>query len=173
MRLRYFGAAIALLGCACIARADIQTIGEYNGTGTYHDPGPYQPTTVIGTFNILPGDSAITISGTFGNSAVSSSSGVNVYLGDLLVASCVQFSSCYNFTTPWTDTLSSADIAALGTGTVDLSVTQTSQLTIRLGTTTLDQTGLAATPEPSSFAMLGTGLLGVAGLIRRRLPLRT
>jgi hypothetical protein len=27
---------------------------------------------------------------------------------------------------------------------------------------------VAATPEPSSFALLGTGLLGVAGVVRKR-----
>jgi hypothetical protein len=33
----------------------------------------------------------------------------------------------------------------------------------------MPQTTRAVTPEPSTFALLGTGLLGVAGTVRRRL----
>jgi hypothetical protein len=38
-------------------------------------------------------------------------------------------------------------------------------------TVELNATVSAATPEPSSFALLGTGLLGVAGIIRRKLTI--
>jgi hypothetical protein len=42
---------------------DIQTLGEYSGTGIFPDPGPYQPPTVVGTFTIDPGDTSLMISG--------------------------------------------------------------------------------------------------------------
>jgi hypothetical protein len=145
------------------AKADnVQTIGQYTGA-YFADPGPYQPPTVVGTFDILAGDSSITISGTFGNTTNPSSSGVDLYLGDVLVASCVQFASCYNELTPFSDTLTSSEIASLGTGLVDFTAAQTSQFVIQLGETTLDQaSGSTVTPEPNSLWLLGTGLLGLA-----------
>lgn len=54
----------------------------------------------------------------------------------------------------------------------DLHIVKDIQLNAYIGTTNLsyvDQTfDPTPTPEPSSFAMLGVGLLGVAGLLRRR-----
>jgi hypothetical protein len=137
---------------------DIQTIGEYSGN--YHlNPGPYDPPTVVGTFNILPGDTSATISGFFGNSVVPNSSAVDLFLGSILVAQCIAFNPCYDdqTPTPWSDTLTAAQLASLGTGPVNLIAVQTSQYVVRLGATTLDQ----KVPEPSSLMLLGISAIGV------------
>lgn len=155
------------LAFASLAMADnVQTLPEYNGTGSYTDPGPYQPPTVVGTFDILAGDTAATISGQFGNSTVGSSAGVDLYLGSILVAQCVEFAACYNGDVAWSDTLTAGQIASLGTGLVDFTAVQTSQYTIRLGVTTLDQA--TAAPEPATLGLLGMGLLGLSTLGLRR-----
>lgn len=154
------------VGAISFAHADdIQTIGQFNGTSQVNDPGPF-PTYTVGTFTIDPGDTSITISGSFGNSTVSSSAGTDVYLGNILVAQCVEFTACYNGTVNWSDTLTLAQISALGTGPVNLTAVQTSQFVVRMGDTTLDQ---VATPEPSSIFLLGTSLLGLGGAVRRKI----
>jgi len=155
-------AVLALCVASTGARADdIQTIGEYNGAAIHLDPGPYDPPTVIGTFNILAGDASATISGFFGNSVVGNSSGVQVFLGSILVAECVEFTACYTSGAAWADTLSAGQLASLGTGPVNVTAVQTSQFVVRLGVTTLDQ---VPAPEPGSMALLGVGILGLAAV---------
>jgi len=184
--LTLFATTFVVLGPLSLAsRADnIQTVGQY--TSPNIDTGPFPLAAVtIGSFDILSDDSAITLSGTFGNYSITNpgyeqpTSAVNVYLGDIEVATCAadfMYCSGYDPTpAPWSYTLSGAQIASLGTGTVDLTAVQTAPYVIALGDTGLDQattstgtTSPSAVPEPSSFLLLGTGLLGIAGLFHRR-----
>ncbi len=58
-----------------------QTLGEFSGSGSFLDPGPYQPPVVVGSFFIPVDALSAVISGTFGNSVAGSSAGVDVFLG--------------------------------------------------------------------------------------------
>ncbi|HEU0217523.1 MAG TPA: PEP-CTERM sorting domain-containing protein [Stellaceae bacterium] len=61
----------------------------------------------------------------------------------ILVGQCIEFATCWTSgtATPWSDTLSAADLSSLGLGTTQpLIAAQTSEVTIRLGVTTIDFT---------------------------------
>ena len=68
--------------------------------------------------------------------------------------------------------LSAADLAALGTGTVEFYASETAPYAVELGTTTLDQVGGTTTtgvPEPSTLVLLASGSLAFLGLALRKL----
>jgi hypothetical protein len=61
----------------------------------------------------------------------------------ILVAQCVEFATCWSSATPtpWSDTLTTANLTSLGLGTTQpLVAAQTSETIIRLGVTTIDFT---------------------------------
>src|SRR5438105_511961 len=71
----------------------------------------------------------------------------------ILVGQCIEFTACYSSSspTPWSHTLTTADLIALGLGTSEpLIASQTSQFIIRLGVTTITFTTLGG-PVTSSL----------------------
>jgi len=63
----------------------VETLGEFNGLSEHFDPCPtslpYCETDTIGFFTVPDGATGATISGSFGNSEVSSTAGECLYLG--------------------------------------------------------------------------------------------
>ena len=148
------------------ARAAVitQTLPEFSGNGSG----------TVGSFVFtLPSGETIAsarIEGTFGNSIVRNSSGVDLSLDFMAVASCVQFASCYFGSTPepWVLDLLPADLALLADGTADFGFIQTSSGVVRLGQTTLTiETVVQIVSEPPGLALFAIALAGL-GFLRGR-----
>ncbi|MBH8560635.1 PEP-CTERM sorting domain-containing protein [Nostoc sp. CENA67] len=148
------------------------TLPEFSGE--YFDGSASFPlsSVTVGTFSytIPSGEQIVSasLSGTFGNSVVSNSSGLNLLLDGLQVAQCIRFDTCYYSATPeaFNFTFSPADLSLLNDGSALLTAIQTSEYVIRLGSTTLT---IETASVPESGTILGT--LTVAGFslaLRRR-----
>ncbi|MGB3532340.1 MAG: hypothetical protein WBA13_02365 [Microcoleaceae cyanobacterium] len=141
------------------------TLPEYNFDGSPVFPNPQNQ---VGTFfYTLPSDEKIvsaTIEGTFGNSILDSSAGVDVYLDNLRVAQCFEFDLCWSGPgrVSWGFTFDESDFSLLEDGMAMLTASQTSEFVARLGETTLT---IQTAPDPPTSIPEATTTLGLLGAV--------
>ena len=175
IRLKAVLAATALVAaCAADAATFVRNFPELDGPPASSAQGPF-PTLAVGTvsFPVPAGETVIAavVSGFWGTNTnpEEGTAGVNVVLDGVLVAQCVKPSpGCWGNSSgqrSWNYVLPGSELAALNEGVATMTAVQTSDITVRLGTSTLIvQTG-PLPPPPTVPALSTLGLLAlVAGM---------
>ena len=138
------GVLLAAAGLAAAATS-IVAFPEVNGPANQSGPFPQPPIVVATrTFTVPEGEQVVSaeISGAWGSSGdPNSTAGVNVLVDGIVVATCVKPDpACWSGDVgqrPWTYKFKSAELQALNDGAATMSAVQTSDLSVRLGVSTL------------------------------------
>jgi hypothetical protein len=175
MRLSLLATAAALCLSSLAARADTVYVYTYTGQDFTSASAPYTTSdSVTGelTFSSPLGadldfQQEIPVSYSFSDGVDTlTQANSNLSFAELSTDSSGNISRyAYGMSTPGGPfiSISSAQGDDIGDSLVDEANTPTS------GAFTGPTTQVSATPEPSSFVLLGTGMLGVVGMVRKRL----
>jgi hypothetical protein len=166
MKSSLFFAVLLSISASLHATTVTTILPEVNGPSL--PSGPF-PASLLDagtfTFAIPAGEHIISaiLSGTYGNSQVPNSAGLDLYADGLLIGQCLANALCDtnpDAVTPFSYSFNSANFNLLADGSLGMSVVQTSGNVVRLGAETLTiQTSASGVPEPGSFILLGAGLL--------------
>jgi hypothetical protein len=181
--------SFSILAPSSRAGTIVSTIGPFDEPPDFSGNYPLAMEN-LGTFSFSPVNftvATVTISGYFGNEDVPGTTNVTADSDYFVDGTSIEVASCdspsvstqgYSLPcdagnstdtpTPWSDTLSTAQIASLSSafaaGSLDFNVIQNYYGAIETGPITLQ---IASAPEPGTFYIISLGLLGI-GLARRR-----